>query len=80
MDFEDAETLTPTTSTNVNWFKYSPSRGELIVEFKSGSRYSYSDVPQQVMDDLRNSHMRGESAGKFITERIKGYYDAKKIS
>jgi hypothetical protein len=32
----DWETLTPLSSTNVQSFEYSPSRGELLIIFKNG--------------------------------------------
>jgi len=80
MNDDERETLIPHSSTNVVKFEWWPSKSVLQVEFKNGGVYEYTGVPQSVFDELRNGHMRGESAGKFIAQRIKGYYDGKKVS
>lgn len=44
--------------------------GDLYVEFKSGKRYQYFDVPATVITDMHNA----DSIGKFLNEEIKDAY------
>lgn len=55
-------------SSNVAGFCY---EGEtLTVEFNSGSRYNYYDVPKHVYDGMKSA----DSKGKYLNAKIKGVY------
>ncbi len=49
--------------------------GRLYVNFRSGSRYVYEDVPRKVYDDFRAA----SSLGRFFVHFIKGVYRGRKI-
>lgn len=48
---------------------------ELQVRFLNGSTYSYSDVPQEIYEELLNA----PSKGSFLNRMIKGVYSYQKI-
>ncbi|MCK1441476.1 KTSC domain-containing protein [Bradyrhizobium sp. 48] len=60
---------TPDSST-IARFVYDGSRQVLIVEFKSGGRYEYYDVPEAAYDDF----VRAGSKGQYLAQNIKGAY------
>jgi len=62
-------------STNVMSAAYNEAKGFLDVMFKNGHEYRYKEVPVTVFDDLKKS----ESAGKFLTQIIKGKYKFEKL-
>ncbi|MCL2629649.1 MAG: KTSC domain-containing protein [Alphaproteobacteria bacterium] len=49
--------------------------GVLVIEFKSGSIYEYSDVPANVHSEL----MKAKSKGKYFHKNIKNTYEFKRI-
>jgi len=57
-------------SSNVAGFGYDENSQILIVEFNSGSRYNYYDVPQHIYDGM----ITAESKGKYLNSEIKGSY------
>ena len=57
-------------SSNVAGFGYDKDRQTLIVEFKSGIRYNYYDIPEHVYDGIK---LAG-SKGKYLNSEIKGIY------
>lgn len=63
-------------SSNVEWIGW-PYSGEplLIVQYQGGSRYGYLGVSRQRSVALANH----PSTGKYINERIKGYFECVKI-
>jgi hypothetical protein len=61
---------TPAQSSAVERIGYDEDEHCLSVWFRGGRRYIYSDVPRALYDEFR----RAASAGRFVTERIKGRY------
>ncbi len=48
----------------------------LAIQFKGGGIYSYSGVPQDVVDRLKEA----DSPGKFLNAEIKGKYGFSKLA
>ena len=63
-------------STVIRRFDYSPERGELLVEFVTGRRYVYSDVPQGEVDAMR----RAFSEGSYFNRRIRDRYAFRELA
>jgi hypothetical protein len=63
-------------SSNLKSSTYDIETKELIVEFKKGGKYSYSDVPIQAVISLR----RAPSKGVYFNKNIAKIYKYKKIS
>lgn len=63
-------------SSNLAAIAYVEQTEQLLVQFASGSVYSYDDVPLQVFEDFKAA----DSKGKFLNEHIKGDYHYEKIS
>jgi hypothetical protein len=57
-------------STVIRSFDYDPTAHRLHVEFVSGRRYSYLDVPERVVEAMR----RATSKGGFFNRRIRDRY------
>ncbi|WEJ98993.1 MAG: KTSC domain-containing protein [Candidatus Sphingomonas phytovorans] len=51
-------------------YDYDPAERRLDLEFVSGRRYSYLDVPESVVDAMR----RVSSKGGFFNRRIRDHY------
>jgi hypothetical protein len=60
---------TPESST-IARFGYDDRTQILTVEFKSGGRYNYYDVPGGVFEQMRNA----PSKGRYLAQQIKGRY------
>jgi hypothetical protein len=60
---------TPESST-VARFGYDPDRRVLAVEFKTGGRYEYYDVPINLFEQMRVA----VSKGQFLAQNIKSKY------
>lgn len=56
-------------STVIRRFDYSPERRELLVEFVTGRRYVYSDVPQDEVDAMRGAFSKGSYFNRKIRDR-----------
>ena len=56
-------------STVIRRFDYSPATSELTIEFVSGRRYVYSDVPQHEADALRLAFAKGIHFNRRIRDR-----------
>ena len=65
-----SEWISTPQSSNVAGFKYNEASQTLTVEFNSGSRYNYYDVPQHVFEGMKSA----DSKGKFLNAEIKGVY------
>lgn len=63
---------TPESST-INSIDHDGNK--LIVEFKSGGTYHYSDVPTDIFEQMKSA----SSKGKFLHANIKGKYSHAKI-
>lgn len=57
-------------STVIRRFDYSPQSEELIVEFVTGRRYLYSDVPQDEVEAMS----RAFAKGIYFNQRIRDRY------
>jgi KTSC domain-containing protein len=57
-------------SSNIQGIGYTPEDSKLHVEFKGGSRYTYSGVPEDVYEDFLNA----PSKGIFFADTIKDSY------
>jgi hypothetical protein len=57
-------------SSNVAAFCYDETSQTMTVEFKSGSRYNYYDVPPHVYEGMKTA----DSKGKYLNAYIKGQY------
>jgi hypothetical protein len=67
------ETLT-VDSTAIREVSYYPDVERLFVEFKNGREYEYFNVPNHVMNGLREA----SSKGKFLNKYILAFYRFKK--
>ena len=63
-------------SNNLKTAEYDIKPKELVVEFKKGGKYSYSDVPLQTVVSLR----RAPSKGVYFNKNVAKIYKYKKIS
>jgi len=70
------ETIATPDSKNVRSFGYAPSRSVFIVEYGNGARWEYDKVPPHVFEEAKQA----QSIGSFIHARIKGYFDARRVS
>ena len=62
-------------SSNIDMIGYDDEAEELHVRFNSGSEYVYHQVPPAVHEEFLDA----DSKGKFLSERIKGQYEYKKV-
>lgn len=65
-----SEWISTPESSNVTGFRYEEATQVLTVEFNSGSRYDYYDVPEHVFEGMKSA----DSKGKFINSEIKSHY------
>ncbi len=73
----DIHTWYQTDSSTIHQFGYDEDTAELVVRFKNGQEYTYSEVEMDVfesMADLSDDPTKG-SVGKFFAKNIrsKGY-------
>jgi len=57
-------------STVIRRFVYCPDNSELWVEFVTGRRYVYSEVPGEVADALRGAFAKGVYFNTRIRDRF----------
>lgn len=57
-------------SSNITGFRYDSDSHVLTVEFKSGERYNYYDVPERLFEEMKAA----SSKGQFLAQHIKGTY------
>ena len=62
-------------SSNFKRAEYDTEKKNLIIEFNTGIRYEYLDVPHQLFTQMRMS----ESQGKFFSSKIAKVYKFKKL-
>jgi hypothetical protein len=53
-------------STVIRRFMYVPETRELTIEFVTGRRYIYSDVPKVDVDEFRAAFSKGEHFNRHI--------------
>lgn len=61
---------TPLASSNLNAFRYDEDRRVLQIRFHSGRTYDYKDVPEDVVEGLKQA----SSPGAYFNSNIKGVY------
>jgi hypothetical protein len=62
-------------STVIRRFVYDPARQQLWVEFVSGRRYVYEDVPAEVAETFRAAF----SKGIYFNTRIRDHFRCREI-
>ena len=62
-------------STVIRRFDYAPERRELLIEFTTGRRYLYSDVPEEEVKAMRSAFAKG----RYFNARIRDRYRAREI-
>ena len=65
-----SEWISTPQSSNVAGFGYDETSNTLTVEFNSGSRYNYYDVPKHIYEGMKSA----DSKGKYLNNEIKGVY------
>ena len=63
-------------STVIRRFDYLAPSQELVVEFVTGRRYVYSEVPQEEADAMRSAF----SKGSYFNRRIRDRYPYRELS
>lgn len=56
-------------STVIRCFDYLPDRRELLIEFVTGRRYLYSEVPAEAADAFRSAFAKGSHFNRHIRDR-----------
>lgn len=56
-------------STVIRRFEHSPEAKELTVEFVTGRRYVYSDVPVEEVERMRRAFAKGSYFNRHIRDR-----------
>ena len=56
-------------STVIRRFYHDTGANRLIIEFQSGRRYAYFDVPPEVYEAMRSAHSRGSYFNEQIRDR-----------
>ena len=62
-------------SSNLKKTEYDTETKKMLVEFNTGAKYEYSEVPHQLYTQFRLS----ESQGKFFNSKISKTYKYRKI-
>lgn len=65
-----SEWISTPQSSNVAGFSYDEAAQVLTVEFNSGSRYDYYDVPENVFEGMKSA----DSKGRYLNTEVKGHY------
>ena len=63
-------------STVIRSFDYSPERRELTVEFVTGRRYVYLDVPEDEARSMRDAF----SKGRYFNSKIRDRYRFRELA
>ncbi|MCG8531203.1 MAG: KTSC domain-containing protein [Desulfovibrionales bacterium] len=64
------EWISTPQSSNVAGFSYDSVSQVLTVEFNSGGRYDYYDVPEHIFGGMKSA----DSKGRYLHVKIKGQY------
>ena len=63
--------MTPVVSSQIKSAGYDYEEQKLYVEFKNGKVYQYSNVPENIYDNL----IKAPSPGSYFNTAIRGIYD-----
>ena len=58
-------------STVIRRFDYMPEAQELVIEFTTGRRYAYSDVPEREVQAMRAAFSKGRYFNAHIRDRYR---------
>lgn len=72
---EGTKIINEIESSNLKKTQYDVESKSLIVEFKNGASYEYSDVPHRIYTEFRMA----ESQGKFFNSNISKKFPFKKL-
>ena len=67
--------MTPVVSSNLAKVGYDPDTREVHIEFTTGGKYIYENVPPEIYTDM----MAAPSIGRFFMQRIKKEFEARKV-
>ena len=62
-------------STVIRRFDYAPERRELVIEFTTGRRYVYAEVPEDEVKAMRAAF----SKGRYFNANIRDRYQCREI-
>ena len=65
--------LNEVMSSNINAVGY--ENNNLIVEYKSGTKYKYIDVPKNIYEEL----LEAESKGRYMNTKIKNKFNFERL-
>lgn len=57
-------------SSVIRSFAYAADRRELVVEFTTGRRYLYSEVPPEAAESLRSAFAKGVHFNRHVRDRF----------
>ncbi len=63
-------------STVIRRFDYAPERRELVIEFTTGRRYVYADVPEEEVKAMRAAFAKG----RYFNAHIRDRYNCREIN
>jgi hypothetical protein len=63
-------------STVISRFDYRPDRRQLLIDFRTGRRYIYFDVPGEEVDALRSA----SSKGRYFNANIRDRYEFRELT
>jgi hypothetical protein len=63
-------------STVIRRFDYAPERRELTIEFVTGRRYVYCDVPEEEVRAMRSAYAKGI----YFNRHIRGRYESRELA
>lgn len=68
--------LSENESNNISKIEYDNSTQSLLIVFRNDAEYLYSDIPESVFLDMKNS----ESKGSYLHNHIKGKYRYSRVN
>ncbi len=63
-------------STVIRRFDYAPDSRELLIEFTTGRRYVYADVPPEEVEAMRSAFAKGV----YFNRRIRDRYTCRELT
>jgi hypothetical protein len=57
-------------SSVIRRYRYCDADRQLVIEFVSGRRYTYRDVPEDVAEGFRRAFSKGEFFNAYIKDRF----------
>lgn len=74
-NYNGEEIICEYSSSNLKKSTYNTIHKTLVVEFNSGYKYEYSDIPHEIFAELNLS----ESTGKYFNQKIAKTFPYKKV-